>query len=256
MAETKVRRRSGARRSAPARALAGLPSASSLPMLLTAPLFDAGLERRKLTPRERQKLANAATRLQLPAGYVIYEAGDPADSIFINGGGVVVSYKELASGQRRVAGFRFQADLLGLAEDGVYVNTTRAVTAVTLFRIPVGALTEILKYDAELQFQFLCKVVDDMRQMQRKFIIVGRRDAAGRVAMFLDLLRHLSGEKPPPSRIDLPMTRSDIGGFLNLTLESVSRACRKLTADGIVAFDRKGARIVNHRRFDDLVATV
>ncbi len=39
-----------------------------LPMLLASPLFEAGLERRPLTPRERQKLANAATRLQLPRG--------------------------------------------------------------------------------------------------------------------------------------------------------------------------------------------
>ena len=74
-------------------------------MMLAAPLFEAGMERRPLTPRERQKLANVATRLQLPAGHVIYREGDPADSMFINGGGVVVSYKELASGQRRVAGF-------------------------------------------------------------------------------------------------------------------------------------------------------
>ena len=74
--------------------------------------------------------------------------------------------------------------------------------------------------------------------------------------MFLDLLRHLGGKKPPPSRIELPMTRVDIGGFLNLTLESVSRACRQLSDEGIVTFDREGARIVNRRRFDDLVATL
>ncbi|MND05704.1 transcriptional regulator FixK [compost metagenome] len=52
------------------------------------------------------------------------------------------------------------------------------------------------------------------------------------------------------------MTRTDIGGFLNLTLESVSRACRRLAADGLVEFEPRAARISNRRRFDELVANV
>ena len=52
------------------------------------------------------------------------------------------------------------------------------------------------------------------------------------------------------------MTRADIGGFLNLTPESVSRACRRLSDQGIVTFDREAARIVNRRRFEELVATL
>lgn len=225
-------------------------------MLLASPLFEAEFERRRLTPRERQQLASVATRLQLPRGYIIYREGDPSDSVFINGGGVVVAYAELPSGRRRVAGFRFHADVFGLAEQGRYLNTTRAVTTVTVFRIPAGTLTEILRHDAGLQFQFLCKVVDELRLAQRKTIISARRDAAGRMAMFLDLLRHVGGDRHPPDRIGLPMTRSDIGGFLNLTSESISRACRQLTEQGIVRFDRHGALIVNRRRFDELVAIV
>ena len=248
-------RRSGSRKREATRQLSRHASASMLPMLLASPLFEAGLERRPLSPRERQKLANAATRLQLPRGHIIYREGEPADAIFIVGGGVVISYKELASGQRSVAGFRFHADIFGLAEDGRYVNTTRAVTAVTVYRIPADAFTAILQHDAELAFQFLCKVVDVTRQAQRKSIIVARRDAVGRIAMFLDLLRHTTGE-PRASQIDLPMTRTDISGFLNLTLESVSRGCRRLANDRIVEFDEQGARIINRRRFDDLVANV
>ena len=247
------RRRSGS----VARLPIGRPSLDALPMLLASPLFEAGFEQRALTPRERQLLANVATRLRLPRGHIIYREGDPADSVFINGGGVVISYSESPSARRRVAGFRWQADLFGLAARGRYVNTTQAVTAVTVFRIPAAVLTEILRRDAELEFQFLCQVVDELRKSQRKAIIVARRDAVGRLAMFLDLLRDTKARDPlVRDRIALPMTRSDIGGFLNLTLESVSRACRRLTDDGIVAFDRHGARILSRRRFDDLVARV
>jgi CRP-like cAMP-binding protein len=227
-----------------------------MPMLLAAPLFGVADERRPLTPRERHKLASVATRMQLPRGYIIYRESDPAKSLYIVGDGVIVSYADLPSGQRRVAGFRFKTDIFGLAKRGRYVNNTRTVTPATVFRFPVDTMMEILRLDAELEFQFLCKVVEELREAQRKNIIVARRDAPGRIAMFLDMVRDSAGESNRSNRIALPMTRSDIGGFLNLTIESVSRACRKLTQEGIVEFDRAGAHIINRRRFDELVARV
>jgi len=208
----------------------------------------------RLTDRQRQRLAAAATRLQLAPRTIVYRDGDPAGAVFINGGGVVITYKDMPSGKRRVAGFRFYADVFGLAEHGAYVNSARAVTAVTLYRIPTETLTTILRQDADLEFQFLCKMVDELRQAQRKSIIVARRDAAGRVAMFVDMLR-LIGHSTHPDVIEIPMSRSDMGNYLNLALESVSRACAQLTRDGILEFSRRGARIVDRARFYKLVTS-
>jgi CRP-like cAMP-binding protein len=245
------------RRTAPHRSAAAPTSAAAagLPTIRAMPLSGLDRPRPLLTEQQRQRLAAVATRLQLPPRSIVYRDGDPADSIFINGGGIVVSFKEMASGKRRVAGFRFYADVFGLAEHGQYVNTTRAVTAVTLYRIPVEVLTAILRQDAELEFQFVCKIVDELRQAQRKSIIVARRDAAGRVAMFVDMLRHTAGHSTSHDFIEIPMSRSDIGDFLNLTLESVSRACRQLSDARILAFNKRGVRILDRGRFDELVTS-
>ena len=237
-------------RSAPAlTTITSLP----LPTIRAMPLSEAGNTRPLLTEEQRQRLAAVATRLQYSRRTIVYRDGDPADSIFINGGGVVISFKEMASGKRRVAGFRFYADVFGLAENGKYVNTTRAVTPVTLYRIPVETLATILRHDAELEFQFLCKIVHELRQAQRKLIIVARRDSAGRVAMFIDMLRQSAAEPKSPDFVEIPMTRSDIADFLNLALESVSRVCRQLSDSGILAFNKRGVRIVDPTRFDELV---
>jgi CRP-like cAMP-binding protein len=209
-----------------------------------------------LTEQQRQQLAAIATRLQLAPRTVVYRDGDPADSVFINGGGVVISFKDMPSGKRRVAGFRFYADVFGLAERGAYVNTTRAITTVTLYRIPVETLVATLRQDAELQFRVLCKIVHELRQAQRKLIIVARRDAPGRVAMFFDMLRHIRGQSSPNQDvIDVPMSRSDIADFLNLTLESVSRACRQLSDARTLAFSKRRVKILDRARFDELVAS-
>jgi CRP-like cAMP-binding protein len=232
-----------------------VPAAVALPTIRARPLYHRDIARPLLTDQQRRKLAAVATHVQLAPRAIVYREGDPADSIFINGGGVVISYSETASGKRRVAGFRLYADVFGLAEHGRYVNTARAVTAVTLYRIKNETLAEVLRQDAELEFHFLCKVVDELRQAQRKAIIVARRDAAGRLAMFFDLLRRTAGVVATDEVIQIPMSRSDIGDFLNLTLESVSRASRQLSDAGILAFSGRRVRVLDRGRFDALVAS-
>ena len=217
------------------------------------PLSHVDVARPLLTPAQRRQLASVATRLQLPPRAIVYREGDRGDSIFINGGGVVISYSELASGKRRVAGFRLYADVFGLAEHGRYVNTARAVTSVTVYRIPTETLARILRQDAELEFHFLCKVVDELRRAQRKSIIVARRDAAGRVAMFIDMLRHTPGIAATGDSIAIPVSRKDVADYLNLTLESVSRACRQLGDAGILAFRKRRVRVLDRGRFDLMV---
>ena len=162
---------------------------SSLPTIRALTLSGLEPNRPALTERQRQRLLAASTRRQVKPRTIIYRDGEAANSVFITGDGVVIAFKEMPSGKRRVAGFRFAGDIFGLAERGVYVNTTRAITAATLYQFPLDTLTTILRQDAELEFQFLCKVVHELRREQRKSIIVARRDAPGRVAMFIDMLR-------------------------------------------------------------------
>jgi len=226
-----------------------------LPMIRALSLTGADVKRPLLTDLQRRRLADAATMLQLPARAIIYRDGDPAESIFINGGGVVISFKDMPSGKRRVAGFRYYGDIFGLADHGKYVNTTRAVTAATIYQIPLETLTTMLRQDADLEFQFVCKLVHELRQSQRKAIIVARRDAPGRIAMFVDMLRRTTekGERQL-DMIEMPMTRADIGDYLNLAHESVSRACRRLTNMGIIEFEKGTAHIRDRVRFEKLVA--
>jgi CRP-like cAMP-binding protein len=222
-----------------------------IPSVAAPPLFEPG--RRALTDSQRRRLAADATRLEVPARKVIYREGDAAEALYITARGVVMAFSERANGKLRVAGFRFPSDLFGLSRAGVYVNTTRAITPATIYRIPVGAISAIFADDPAIEFQFLCKVVDELRTAQRKSIIVARRDAAGRLAMFAEMLFQAVGLPATASRLDLPMSKSDIAGFLNLTLESVSRATHRLRGDGIVDFGARELRILDRGRFDALV---
>jgi CRP-like cAMP-binding protein len=210
-----------------------------------------------LSNAQRARLARHATVHTHRARTVIYLSGAEATSVFIIDQGVVKSFRDLPSGRRRIAAFLFPRDVFGLAEAGRYVNTVQAITPVRLWEIELSTLALLFKDDADLQLQFLCKTVHVLREAQHHNIIIGRRDAVGRLAMFVALLLRQGGHARMQAEVDIPMTRSDIANYLGLSLEAVVRASRRLERQGLVEFiGLRRARILDRRRFEALAGHV
>lgn len=227
------------------------PSLRAVPFLKLAGSEPVDL----LSDAQREQLVRRATVVTFPPRTVVYRAGAPADSVFIIGNGVLKSFRDLPSGRRRIVLFLFAGDLFGLAKAGRYVNTVQTITSARLYQLDVKALTELFQRDAELQLQFLCKTVHVLREAQQHSIIVGRRDAVGRLAMLLHLLQKQSA--PKDGCLPIPMTKSDIANYLGLSLEAVVRATRRLKSQGIVEFvGRHHGRIIDRRRFEALAMNV
>jgi CRP-like cAMP-binding protein len=209
-----------------------------------------------LSPGQRTQIANIATPFHLPPRKMLYREGSTAQSVFIVAKGVVKTFRDLPSGKRRVMAFLYADDVFGLAQNGHYVNSVETITPVTCYRMRVAALTDLLRRDAELAVHFLCKVTHEWRRSLRHATILSRRDAVGRLTMFLRMLEqdaHLHRD----SRIAIPMSRSDIGNYLGLSLESVSRALSRLERSRIVVFDgRHQVRVLDRPRFERIAAAL
>jgi CRP/FNR family transcriptional regulator, anaerobic regulatory protein len=232
-------------------------SPETSPSIRATPFLDpVGVPPPRLTDRQREQLIRIGIRVRLPARMTVYREQTTAQWVFAVVDGVVKSYRELPSGKRTVSAFLFARDLFGLAENGRYLNTAQTVTSTVLYRLPLNQLAALLKHDGELQFQFLTKVTHELRESQRRSVLINRRDAAGRLAMFVAAMRDRQnvGAKGP---VSLPMTRSDIAGFLGLSLESVSRAAAALERRGLVSFEgRNLVHIADVPAFAKLVAAV
>lgn len=212
---------------------------------------------RPLTDRQRQDLIRIGMRVRLPARMMVYREDSPAHWVFAITDGAVKCYRDLPSGRRVVGAFLFARDLFGLAENGLYLNCAQTLTVTTMYRLPIGELAALLKHDADMQFKFLLKVTHELRESQRRAILIGRRDAAGRLAMFISQMAMRECPSGELHAVALPMTRSDIAGFLGLSLESVSRAAAELEQRGLVKFEnRHRVRIVEADGFARLVAAV
>ena len=228
------------------------------PSLPTPPVESIGdtLPRRLLTPRQRQLLLSLATRVTIEARGTIYREHAPATEVFICKEGAAKAFRELRSGKRRVVSFLFADDLFGLAQHGRYLNTVQALTRMTYYRLPLEPLKVVLRTDAEIQFQFLCKVIQGVRVQQFHTILMGRRSARGRIAMFLSMIEHnLRSPSSQRPGLILPMSRTDIADYLGLSLEAVSRAARQLVDEGILAFrGTPRVRILDRKRLEKLAA--
>jgi CRP-like cAMP-binding protein len=231
-------------------------SMRAIPFDVTA----AGVATQLLTERHRQNLTGLATLLKVPRRTIVYREDTLARWIFMIAGGVVKSFRDLPSGRRHIACFLFPGDVFGLAENGQFVNTTQTVTDVTLYRIPVDALKDLLRRDPDLQFRFLCKVTHQLRESQRHTICVSTRTAAGKLALFLKMLQRDGQSRAEPSAprsVAMPMTRSDIADYLGISAEAVSRCTSRLVRSGIIAFTgRHHVRILNSVELDRVAAAM
>jgi CRP-like cAMP-binding protein len=216
----------------------------------------AGKMRQLLSEEERARLAVLASIVRLNKGEEIYSEGQRADAVFNIITGVVKAYKTAPDGSEHITAFLFPDDMFGLSEEGRYTNSVKALTPLALYRFPVPALRRRLAKDVDLEFHVICKLIHELRETQRHAFLLARRRALSKVAMFLQLLENLQaarGERT--AEIYLPMNRSDIGEYLGMSLEAVSRAFRGLTTRGIIkSRDRRHLKIADRSTFDKIAA--
>ena len=213
-----------------------------------------GKMRQLLSEEERARLAVLASIVRLNKGEEIYSEGQRADAVFNIITGVVKAYKTAPDGSEHITAFLFSDDMFGLSEEGKYTNSTKALTPLALYRFPVPALRSRLAKDADLEFHVICKLLHELRETQRHAFLLARRRALSKVAMFLQLLENLqAGRGERTAEIYLPMKRSDIGEYLGMSLEAVSRAFRVLTTRGIIkSRDRRHLKIADRSTFDKI----
>jgi CRP/FNR family transcriptional regulator len=214
-----------------------------------------GARHQLLSDDERAQLARISSIVRFKKGEQIYNKGDPADAAFNIVSGVVTIYPELSGKHRHVGAFLYPGDIFGLSEEGFYTNASGATTPVVAYRMPMHALRRLLASRPDLDVDVIVKLCEELRQAQRHSLVLARKKAVPKLAMFLDLQEHLQmlpGE-PAAAAIYLPMSRSDIAAYLGLTLPAVSRAFRKLVSDKVIAFrDRQHARIVDRKAFEGI----
>jgi CRP-like cAMP-binding protein len=222
----------------------GKPSQGEMPQLLS--------------DEERARLVVIASIVRFKKGDEICREGERAHAIFNIISGVVKAYTHGPGRNELIGSFLFHEDLFGLAEEGRYVSSTKAVTPVTAYRIPVASLRKQFSMDAALEFHVIAKLCHELRQAQRHAFVLASKHTVSKLTLFLQMLEHLQAARGEPmNEIYLPMDRSDISEYVGTTLSAISRAFRTLTALGILNIrNRRHVKVIDRCAFEAITHDV
>jgi CRP/FNR family transcriptional regulator len=183
---------------------------------------------------ERQAVSHVAAISSLcrkAAGETLFSEGDAADGAYEVVKGTLRLYKLLPDGRRQIVGFPTAGHMLGLAPEGTHVYTAEAVTDVTLCRYPRASFNRLVDHVPGLARRLWAVTADELRFAQNQLLLLGRKTATEKVASFLLLL---ADQQNATDEIAVPMTRTDIGDYLGLTIETVSRTLTRLKRDRLI----------------------
>jgi CRP/FNR family transcriptional regulator, anaerobic regulatory protein len=193
-------------------------------------------------------------------GDALYCAGEPLRSLYTVQTGCfksVATYPSVdidSSPHTQVTCFHLPDETIGL--DGVctgqHESDAVALEPSVVRIMPVGILEPLCREYAAMQHELLAIMSAEIVRGSRLALMLGTMPARERVAAFLldlaarfDATPAASGD---PAELVLPMTRADIGSYLGLELETVSRMLSKLQREGAIALNGRQVRIVDRAR--------
>jgi len=175
-----------------------------------------------------QTLAQGQLR-RVEAKEFLFAEGDNISHVYRIETGALALYKVLADGRRQVMGFAYPGDIVGLGVDDAYTMNAQAVKPTRVRCLSAMSLRQSAARDPALGFKLYEAMARELAATRDLMLTTGQRSATERVAAFLlAFSRRNQRNGQDPASFELPMTRTDIGDFLGLTIETVSRTFTKL----------------------------
>jgi CRP-like cAMP-binding protein len=190
-------------------------------------------------------LESRATTIHAERDDEIVAQEDPANWCYLVVSGCVRTVRLMEDGRRQVGEFLFAGDLFGWEALDSHDFGAEAVTQVTLRRYARRDLERLADQDRDVARKLRELSSSRLRSGREHMVLLGRKTASERIASFL-LEMAARSNSDAKSAIELPMSRSDMGDYLGLTIETVCRRLTRLRLDGTIAINGTKIAIRNH----------
>jgi CRP/FNR family transcriptional regulator, anaerobic regulatory protein len=188
-----------------------------------------------------------STRLKIARGEPLFRTGGRFKSLYTIRSGFFKTSISTADGREQVSGFYMSGELLGL--DGIALAqhncTARALEDSEVCVLHVQLINELAHNVHALQHHVQKLMSREIVHDHNHLFLLGSMKADARVATFLlNLLSRLHARGQAQNELLLRMTREDIGSYLGLTIETISRTLSKLVKSGVIAVDQRHVRVL------------
>ena len=184
--------------------------------------------------------------VQFKTGQRIHTIGQPFDTLYIVHSGFLKTVLIDEFGNEQVLSFPMKGDLFGV--DGIhtrrYASEAVALSNCDLILLPFKKFTALGRTHVELEHAMYSVMSRELVREQAMVSMLGALSAEARVARFLVSLSDRFAEMGYSSKLfNLRMTRHEIGSYLGLTLETVSRTLSAFNEIGLITVDQRSIGI-------------
>lgn len=202
-----------------------------------------------LAPEELDRVENlVAVRRRVKRGETLFHAGEKFVNLYAVRTGFFKTRVTTEDGRDQVTGFQMAGEIMGL--DGI-VNNSHTCDAIALedaeiCTLPFDRIEELSREVVSLQRHVHQIMSREIVRENGVMLLLGSMRAEERLAAFLlNLAQRMQVRGFSGSELILRMTREEIGSYLGLKLETISRTFSKLVSDGVIEVHQRHVRITD-----------
>jgi len=199
------------------------------------------------TANEVDKLVT--TRIRLRKGDTLYSAGASFTALYAIRSGSLKTVLSAEDGRDQIAGYHMQGELLGLDGIGNEVHQCQAIAMEDsqVCVLPFGRIERLAREFWAFQHNVHRMLAKEIARQRSLTLLLGTMRAEQRLAAFLfDLLQRYQARGYSSSEVMLRMTREEIGSYLGLKLETVSRLLSRMQRKGLIQVQGRKVKVLHH----------
>ncbi|OIN04314.1 FNR family transcription factor [Oceanisphaera psychrotolerans] len=202
-----------------------------------------------LNSDELDELDNIIERKKpIQKGQELFKAGDPLQALYAIRAGSIKSYTITEQGDEQITAFHLAGDLIGFdaINNGNHPSFAQALETAMVCEIPYEVLDELSGKLPRLRQQIMRLMSNEINGDQQMILLLSKKTAEERLAAFLHGLSTRFSQRGFSAReFRLTMTRGDIGNYLGLTVETVSRLLGRFQKNHLIEVEGKYIRILD-----------
>jgi CRP/FNR family transcriptional regulator, anaerobic regulatory protein len=187
-------------------------------------------------------------RRKIKSGQTLYREGDKFQYIYAVRSGTLKSSLMLADGREQVSGFHIAGELVGLdgVAQGQHASATMALEDTEICAIPYAHLSDLAANTAGMQHVISRMMSREIMREHSLMMLLGSMNAEERLAAFLlNLSQRYAARGYSEREFHLRMSRAEIGSYLGMKLETVSRTFSAFQQQRLMEVDKRHIRILD-----------
>ncbi|MCW8934097.1 MAG: fumarate/nitrate reduction transcriptional regulator Fnr [Gammaproteobacteria bacterium] len=176
----------------------------------------------------------------------LFNSGEKFTSIYAVRSGSIKTFTESEQGDEQITGLYLPGELIGLdaIHDNQHPCSAIALETTSLCELPFDSLEELSSQIPELHRQLFRIMSKEIAGDQSLLMLMAQKSADERLAAFLvNLSSRLKARNFSETEFNLTMSRKDIGNYLGLTIETISRTFSRFQSEGLLSTQRKYVNI-------------